>query len=128
MFRPSDTVFNEWLFSKESFRNLYGGSDSGSDSDEGDADDNRLPEPGGAENRSIWCKTDTILLSSFQRIIPLRHLKMALKIVRADWVRSFSIVSGFLMSFLLRFARTLNVSLENGLVLIGPGIKPFQLV
>ena len=86
------------------------------------------PEPGGAANdRSIWCKTDTIL-SSFQRILPLRHSKMALKIVRADWVRSFDVVSGFLMSFLLRFVRILNVSLENGLVLIGPGIKPFKLV
>ena len=53
---------------------------------------------------------------------------MALKIVRADWVRSFGVVSGFLMSFLLRFARTLNASLENGLVLIGPEMKPFQLV
>ena len=43
MFCPSDTAFNEWLFSEESFRNLYGGSDSGSDSDKGDADDTRLP-------------------------------------------------------------------------------------
>ena len=41
------------------------------------------PEPGGATNRSIQCKTDTII-SSFQRIFPLRHSKMALKIVRAD--------------------------------------------
>ena len=83
MVRPSNTAFNTWLFSKESFRNLYRGSDSDSGSDEGDADETRLPEPGGAANHSIRCKTDTIL-SSFQRIFPLRHSKMALKIVRAD--------------------------------------------
>jgi hypothetical protein len=52
MFRPSDTAFNSWLFSEETFHSLYGDSDS--DSGEGNDHDKDAHPPRATRSRKSF--------------------------------------------------------------------------
>ena len=75
MFRPSDTAFNSWLFSEESFHGLYGDSDSDNDSVRECGDEDTRPPRAKRSRKSFYSVQDiydsfffTAYLSSAQGI------------------------------------------------------------
>ena len=58
MFRPSDTAFNSWLFSEESFHGLYGDSDSDNDSVRESGDEDTRPPRAKRSRKSFYSVQD----------------------------------------------------------------------